>query len=193
MFHKPLVVLLFLFSGFLLKSQQVPCYPIKSGIIEYTLTGGYTGTETISFDKYGKLIHISKTVSFIVDGEILSENLILIIKNDSLFEYNTEQKTYAIYPVSATSYHASNHLVNHELLNVMGFSPSGKEIVAEYECEKYVSSDGVLWVWKGIVLRSNLSLMGVEVCTKAIRFRRDVNIPSSKFNNPKGNYLQINK
>ncbi len=193
MIHKPLVVLLFLFSGFFLKSQQVPCYPIKSGIIEYTLTGGSTGTETISFDKYGKLIHISKTVSFIVDGEILSENLILIIKNDSLFAFNTSLKTFAIEPISLNSPHVSNHLVTDELLQTMGFLLTGTEMVANYVCDKYTSSDGTLWVWKGIVLRSSLTVMGAEICTKAIKVISNAHILPSKFINPEGYQLQKNK
>lgn len=192
MFYKPLVVLLFLFSGFFLKSQQAPCYPIKSAIIEYSLTGGSNGTETISFDKYGKLIHISKTVSFIVDGEIQVENLIFIIKNDSLFAFNTNLKTLTTYPVSENSSHVSNHLITDELLQTMGFLMTGTEMVANHACDKYTSLDGTLWVWKGIVLRSSLTVMGAEVCTKAIKVMSNAQIPITKFNNPIGYNLKKN-
>ena len=133
MFHNLLVVLLILSSGLFLNSPQAQSYPIKSGIIEYVLTGRSYGTENISFDKYGKLIIVSKTLSFLVDGEVRNENLIVIIKNDSIFEFNSKLKTYTISSVFENSYNASNHLVNQELLLAMGFFHTGKEIVAKHE------------------------------------------------------------
>jgi hypothetical protein len=77
------------------------------------------------------------------------------------------------------------NIVSTEMLLIMGFEKLNNEIVAKRLCTRYKNDDAELWVWKNIVLKSKMEIMGTKITTEAIELVTDIKISKSKYKIPK--------
>jgi len=195
-----LILTLGLLFAFQTQAQQAQKrYAVESGKIEYKYTGNTTGTKTVYFDDYGeKYYEQLKTVSVtkmfgVVDRT--ETNKITIInkshfwtidkKNDNNMEgelpyYNSSRAVYGDMTEAEQKRLADN------LLASFGGKREGTEKILGYTCEKISVMGSFSWIYKGITLKSETNVMGVEVNETAISFEKNISIPASKFKAPAG-------
>lgn len=174
--------------------QQAQQYAIKSGYAIYNLTGNTTGTKSVYWDNYGTttLTEIkSKTVTKMFGMKSEEEaHTITLIKEDKYWSadlldnsgskgtlpYYSEAKEYA----ESMTEKEQEELAN-ELLSSMGGERLGNESVEGYTCEVISLMGAKSWIYKGIVLKSEAKIMGIESNEVITEFKPNTKVSSSKF------------
>ena len=174
-----------IFSVLSLSAQDMQLYPFKSGMIKYKFEGRTKGTEIIYFDEYGKLLSNLKISLISYNNKTEQNSILKIYKYDSLIELNLKNKTATINSLSDNLIKSKQNLISQDMIKTMGFIKSGFEKIAGLNCEKYSGENGNLWVWKNIVLKSELEIMGTKITTEAIELVTDIKISKSKYKIPK--------
>lgn len=158
-------------------------YGIKSGVIEYELSG-INGKEIVYWDDFGaKEARYNKT-SIERDGKKI-ENEILLLYNDSIFyTINIIEKT-------GTKINMEKHIdgtksmkiFNKEMLKELGGKTKGTETIIGKVCERWELPEGV-----NVYLHNEIPLKLVfrEVTVVAKSFRENAIVAPEKFVLPKG-------
>lgn len=173
------------------KAQQ---YAIKSGVVSYELTGNTTGTKTVYWDNYGTKTRTelkSKTVTkifgmkseeethsitVIVEDKYWVADLIAQTGTKGTLPYYEDTKEYA---ESMTE--AEQKQLADDLLNAMGGERLGNENVMEHSCEVISIMGAKSWIYKGIILKSEAKIMGIESNEMATEFKPNTSVSASKF------------
>ncbi|MFK5857140.1 MAG: hypothetical protein QM503_13500 [Bacteroidota bacterium] len=169
-------------SAFYLKAQNSQLYSFKSGVFEYKFNGVNQGTETISFDNYGKLISELRTSIIDVHGNVHEESVLRIYKHDSLFEINLTNRTISI--LNSQHHTIKTNLISQEMIEVLGYNKLSNEFVANKNCIKYSGNNGSIWAWNNIVLKSETEIMDILITYEATSVKTDIDIAKSKFDIP---------
>lgn len=165
-------------------------YGMKSGIIEFeTSTMGFSQTVILYFDDYGK------TSASEMTGSAMGQNIhnINIMKDG--FIYNVDI-------INKTAYRSKLNEQTNETINFMNMDESmkkkfnikevGTETIAGKPCKVFefeVKDAGMTsktWVWNGIGLKSESTVMGMTVTMEVKSIKENVSIPASKFEVPAG-------
>ena len=168
-------------------------YTMKSAIVEYTMTGNQTGTETLYFEDYGKKEgrHTQSTTSFM--GFKQSTESINII--DGEWAYNYDPKTNIATRMNwkemseqLAKNAASLRDYGQEMLESLGGTKAGTKEIAGKTCEVWdlpkIASQSC--IYKGsLPLESRVSIAGMEIVTTATRIDENVAIPKDKLTLPK--------
>lgn len=167
-------------------------YGVKSGIIEYEISGSQEGTKTLYFDDWGmRQAEYTRSV-LSVGGFTKSINMINIIDGEYQYTINIDQNsgTRTRNPILRTMEQLKdqkgfNEFGEQMLLN-MGANKIGSENFLGKECTIYeMKNTGTkLWVWNWIILKSETKSNAIDITTVAKKIEIDVSIPSSKFNVP---------
>ena len=185
---------------FQLEAQQsAKRYAVKSGKIEYKLTGNTTGTRTIYFSDYGNKYYEheqSETVTKMFGITDRTEtDKITIIKDGHFWTIdNIENKNYeGDVPFSRLSEEMVGNMTEAEqekmaddILKSFGGERLGTEKVLGYTCEKMSVFGSLIWFYKGVSLKSEVELMGITANEEAISFEENATIPSSRYTPPSG-------
>ncbi len=160
-------------------------YGIKSGIIEYKYTGTRTGTSIMYFDKYGK-----RSASY--------SNLTINKETDKSWALNLDDMQYIWKEGSAQGMKMKNQMLE-ELTKIndlekfaeetyakMGFKPAGTETFHGKECRVFKGNMGKILIWKGILMLSEMNIMGTTTHQEATKIDINVPVKSSVFELPKG-------
>lgn len=188
------------FLVFQLNAQQSSKrYAIKSGKIEYKLTGNTSGTRTIYFSDYGNKNYEhekTETVTEIFGIKNRSEtDKITIINGDHYWTINNlDKKNYeGNMPFSKLSKEMMGDMTEAEqkkmaddILKSFGGEKLGTEKVLGYTCEKLKLMGSLIWIYNGISLKSEATVMGITANEEAITFEKNITIPSSRFTPPSG-------
>lgn len=194
------ILVLSFFLFFQLNAQQTAKkYAIKSGKIEYKLTGNTTGTRTIYFNDYGNkhYEHIkSVTVTKMFGVTDRSETDKITIINDDHFWTidNLENKNYeGNMPYSKLSKEMMGNMTETEqkkladdILKSFGGQKLGTEKILGYTCDKISLMGSIIWLYNGVSLKSETKVMGITTNEEAINFEKNISIPSNKFTPPSG-------
>ncbi len=169
-------------------------YQIKSGIIEQKIEGTVTGTQTTYFDDYGikEATYTKNTMKIL--GISKSTETLTISDKDWTIDINLDEKT---------GTRVSNKVIKdmldgiaekdyerfgEEMLKKLGGKKVGNEVILGKNCEvweiKKVNTTS--WIYKGIALKSVVSMMGMTTNYTATSFQENVPIPAEKFQVPKG-------
>lgn len=161
-------------------------YGVKSGIVHYKTSGsgnimGMTtktnGESILAFKKYGHVsLQKGKTTQTVMGEKKVEENLVKLDGN-TIYAVDEEKKTIFKKTFSSNDKNAAILGGGEKALKQMGGKKIGKDKVLGYKCDIWEISGGTICVYKGIALRSKVSIMGItqeEVATK-IKF----NIPVS--------------
>ncbi len=160
-------------------------YGIKSGIIEYKYTGTRTGTSIMYFDKYGK-----RSASY--------SNLTMNKENDKSWALNLDDTQYFWKEGSSQGMKMKNTMLEElaklndlekfveETYAKMGFQPAGTETFQGKECRAFKGNVGKILIWKGILMLSEMNVMGTTTRQEVTNIEINVPVKSSVFELPKG-------
>lgn len=166
-------------------------YGIKSGVIEYVLTGSQEGTKTLYFDSWGmRQAEYTRSI-FTIKGYTKPINMVSIIDGEFQYNINMDQNsgTRTRNPILRTmeqlkDQKSFNEFGEQMLLN-MGANKIGSEDFLGKTCDVYeMKSTGTkLWVWEWLTLKSVTQSRGIEINLTATRINEG-SVPTEKFKVP---------
>lgn len=165
-------------------------FPFKTGIIEYKQEGNAKGTHVKYIDEYGyKQADYTETETKIFGFTNKESNGVILVGSKVYsIDYATNTASTAVNPVYSTyanSDGADYDEIGRESMAALGFSNSGKtENIAGKKCEIWQGSLGRIWVWKSLALKSETTILGINITEIATKVTINTSVPSSKFEVP---------
>lgn len=195
-----LVISLSLLLAFQLPAQQsAKRYAVKSGKIEYKLTGNTTGTKTVYFDNYGNKHYeheksLTVTKMFGVTDRTETDKITIINKDHFWTIDNIENKNYeGDMPYSKYAKEMAEDMTEAEqkkladdVLRSFGGKRLGTEKVLGFTCEKMSLMGSTIWIYNGISLKTESKVMGIVANEEALAFDENIRVATSKFEAPSG-------
>lgn len=183
-------------------------YKVESGIIKYeisiagkimggTLISG-NGTEELYFKEYGA-IELQKeesrqttTIKMLGQESTETEHTFAMHKLDNSTSYTVDFDQKIIHRMEDM---AMNAIINYhpdgdaeqagsQMMKSMGGEKIGTGDVLGYECEIWLLSGVKQWIYKGVPLKLEATIMGITTTTTAVSAQFNVNVPSSRFKLP---------
>nr|WP_321452696.1 hypothetical protein [uncultured Carboxylicivirga sp.] len=172
-------------------------YAVKSGHVEYTLTGNTTGTKSIWWDDYGdktyeeikavtevkmfgmKSRDEAHTITVMIGDKFWSVNVIEGTGQKGVLETQEMAKAIA---EDMTEEEAKQ--LEQQIMDALGGEKLGNETFLGHSCEILSVMGAKTWIYKGVVLKSEAKLMGIKSNEVATLFDEDINVPSSRFTPP---------
>lgn len=162
-------------------------YGIKSGIIEYKLSGIRSGISILYFDDYG-LKNANKN-NIVMQGKTDNKWIISLKEDQYIFDTQKPDEGIkmknpflkAFYEMGQSDY---NKFVD-EFYSKMGFKKSGKQKYLDKECIVYKGELGKVLIWNGIMLYSESDFAGVSSKQEATSIKINVPVDDKYFQIPK--------
>ena len=172
-------------------SEFQKVFGIKSGVIEYVISGSQEGTKTLYFDNWGmKQAEYMRSI-LTVKGFTKPINKLSVI--DGEFQYNinmdqnsgTRTRNQILRTMEQLSGQKSFNEFGEQMLLSMGANKIGSEDFLGKTCDVYeMRSTGTkLWVWEWITLKSETNSRGLEINITAARINEG-SVPKEKFKIP---------
>jgi hypothetical protein len=194
-----LIFISFVLAFQLNAQQKASRFTIKSGMVEYKLTGNTKGTKTFYFDDYGDKTREhekSVTETKIMGHTDRSETDKIVIINDGKY-WSMDNLSGENYRGSVPYYKANKEIVEQmseaeqkkladDILHSFGGERQGIENVLGKPCEKITVMGAFSWIYKGVVLKSESKVMGIVANETATKFDENISIPANKFIPPSG-------
>jgi hypothetical protein len=167
-------------------------YGVKSGIIEYELSGSQEGTKTLYFDDWG-MRQAEYTRSVLTVNKFSKPlNIINIIDGEYQYMINADQNSGTktrnpiIKAIQDLKDQKGFNEFGEQMLLKMGAEKVGNENFLGKDCDIYaIGNTGTkLWVWQWITLKSETKSGGLDISLTAKKIDVDASVPSSKFNLP---------
>ena len=169
-------------------------YLVESGIVEYEMSGMQHGTETIYFDRWGWREAKYTNTEISVAGISRKENKFTITEGEWIYNIDLARRTATKtknpmleqFIQAAKNKDKSLAELGEEMLRSMGGEKIGTEEVAGKSCDVWETKKlgSKSWVWKGVTLKSQLSMGGTQVSSTATRFNENATIPADKITIP---------
>jgi hypothetical protein len=179
--------------------QAAKTYAVKSGKIEYKLSGSTNGTKTIYFDNYGNKYFeheksVTETKIFGITDRSKTDKITIINNNHFWTIDHIDKKYYeGEMPYTGLAKQMAEGMTDAEIkelsnniLASFGGKQLGTEKILGYNCEKIEIMGSLIWVYKGISLKTKTDVMGVVVNENAVSFNENINISAGKFKAPPG-------
>ena len=200
-----LLITLLSFTG-IAQEQQYKQFAVKSGYIEYELTGNTTGTKKFWWTDYGnksrteiKATSVVKMLGMTSKEEVHSVNI-----TNGTTNYTQDLVKGTAYKTSNEEYielgeeltkdmtEAELQQMADEILESLGGERLGTEKVLGKECEVIKVMMAKVWIYKGLPLKSEAKVMRMVANETATKFDENIQISSSKFEPEKGvEYIEI--
>ncbi|MBD0778052.1 hypothetical protein HPE56_09625 [Maribacter sp. ANRC-HE7] len=190
-----------------IQDKQLKRYEIESGSIRYksvlsgnvmgtTISG--TGTETLLFKDWGAMeikeeatAQTTTTTIFGKTAKEVSESHTMV-KLDNGKSYSVDFKRKEIHQMDDLAMgmtkmfqkDADAGKVGKELLESMGGKLIGTEVVLGYECEIWDLMGIKQWLYKGVLLKTEGTLMGITTIKEAVSAKFNQSLPNSSFELP---------
>lgn len=186
------VIISFLFmSVFIFAQSNQIRYHIKSGIIEYDVSGASTGTETVYFDDYGIKEAKYSNQEINMMGIQQKTNQIIISNSEYIFTLNVDTKTGTKMKNPLPGFLPDDKNLEElgkEIMTNMGGKIVGSETLLGKTCDiwEVEQLSAKIWVWNTIPLKTEVNMMGMNITSVAKKFEPNANIPGEKFKVPDG-------
>jgi hypothetical protein len=181
------------------KAQQAKRYAVKSGYIKYELSGSTKGTKELWWDNYGnKTCEVEKSTTTtkmfgIKNTEEKNRSTVIIKDKYWVADYIQNSGSTGTVPY----YNEGQEFVNgmteeeqkefaDEILAQMGGKNEGTENLNGYSCDLIKVMGIKSWIHKGLVLKTEGKILGIETNEMFVEFKPNSNVPASKFNPPSG-------
>ena len=184
--------------------QKENRYGVKSGIIKYKLTisGNVmdnvvsgSGFENLYFDNWGtkelKEELITKTTKAKFFKSIKEEHTkihnLQKIENNTVYKVDYTKKIINKSPninVEINSYSPNNTIKSTNILNEFGGKKIGNEIFKGYDCEIWKIRGTKQWLYKGVPLKTEHTLIGIKTIKEAISADFNVIVINNEFELP---------
>ncbi len=170
-------------------------YEIQSAIIEYTtgssgnMMGIQTqteGTNKVVFKAWGDVELREERTRSVIMGKEAHTHQTTKIDHDKVYIVDYEQKIIHQYdPTTLTRSQYKDIAKNaQEMLRSMGGVKTGKERLLGYDCEIWETQQIKLWLYKGIILKSVTTMMGLTHTTEATNIQIDVSVSDAALKLP---------
>ena len=168
-------------------------YGIKSGIIEYEITGSQTGTKKLYFDDWGRKQAEFTNSTIKVSKYTKHSNLLKITKGDWQYIINLEDKTglKRENPVIEKIIELKNQTnygeFGEQLLLISGGYESGGDIVADKKCKifEFKKQNSKSWIWNWLMLKSEIKRGKINITVVAKNIEENVFIADTVFSPPR--------
>jgi hypothetical protein len=167
-------------------------YGIKSGVIEYIITGSQEGTKTLYFDNWG-MRQAEYTRSILsVGGFTKPLNLVNIIDGEYQYMINIDQNSGTktrnpiLKSIEQLKGQKGFNEFGEQMLLSMGANKIGSESFLGKDCDVYeMKNTGTkLWVWEWLTLKSETKSGGLNINLTATRINEGGSVPKEKFKIP---------
>ncbi|KAA3618937.1 MAG: hypothetical protein DWQ05_06110 [Calditrichaeota bacterium] len=169
-------------------------YKIKSGIIEYKLTGVNSGKEIVYFDNWGMLeAKYTKTVMSMMGMTQKTNTLTLL---DGEWTYNidldtntgTKMATPLFQELQKNAKNQDLTDVGKKMMEDMGGKKIGMEKLLGKLCEVWEikAAYSKTWIWNGVAFKIEAGLGNMKMNSEAVSAKFNVPIPKAKVTLPKG-------
>lgn len=167
-------------------------YGIKSGVIEYIITGSQEGTKTLYFDSWG-MRQAEYTRSILsVSGFTKPLNLVNIIDGEYQYMINIDQNSGTktrnpiLKSIEQLKGQKGFNEFGEQMLLSMGANKIGSESFLGKDCDVYeMKNTGTkLWVWEWLTLKSETKSGGLNINLTATRINEGGSVPTEKFRIP---------
>lgn len=167
-------------------------YKIKSAMVEYALSGSQTGTETLYFDDWGKREARYTQTQISMMGFTQKTNRLGLLEGDWMTNIDLDKKTGTkmknpMMDAASARYNKDLAAAGEDMLKKMGGKKIGTETIAGKLCDVWEVADlgSKTWVWKGVPLKTQARMMGMEITTVATKVQEG-GVPQDKFKVPAG-------
>jgi hypothetical protein len=162
-------------------------YEIESAIIEYAtkssgnMMGIQTQTEGKSktlFNEWGKVELRDERTKSVIMGKEAHSHQTTKIDHDKVYIVDYEQKSIHQYDSEMLKQSEYRDLAKNakEMMHSMGGTKTGEETVLGYDCEIWETQQIKLWLYKGIMLKSVTTMMGLTHTTEATNIQMNVSV-----------------
>ena len=162
-------------------------YGIKSGILEYAISGGgnMMGIETkiegkskTVFKEWGNVELHEETTKSVIMGREEQSHQTTKIDAGKVYVVDYEQKSIVQYDPSMLMESEHKELAKSakEMMLSMGATKTGEETIHDYPCEVWETKHMKLWLHKGVMLKSNVRVMGSTHTTEATNIQFNISI-----------------
>ncbi len=168
-------------------------FGIKSGIIEYKITGSQTGTKKLYFDDWGRKQAEFANFTIKVGKYTKHSNLLKITKGDWQYIINLENNTGLkkenplIEKIIELKNQTNYGEFGEQLLLIGGGFESGRDIVADKKCKVYEfkKQNSKSWIWNWLMLKSETKRGNINITVIAKNIEENVFIADTVFSPPK--------
>lgn len=193
------LIVVFLITLFCLnvQAQKAKKYAVESGYLKIEMTGDTKGTKEIWWDDYGtKTCELEKsttTTSVLGFSSTEKKHMLTIIVKDQYWvvNYIKNSGTKGKIPYYNDAQDMSKDMTKQQkeklaesLLNNMGDKKEGTENIKGYKCDIFSIMGVKSWVYKGIILKIDGSVLGVESKEMFTEFKPNSSVSASKFKAP---------
>ncbi|WP_319590530.1 hypothetical protein [uncultured Draconibacterium sp.] len=191
-----LVLAIISLNGF---AQEAKKYAIKSGYIKYELTGNTTGTKELWWDDYGlksceREKSTTTTKMFGIKNTEEKDMCTVLVKDKFwVADYIEGTGTNGTMPYYQDAQDFASEMTEQEqqdfadeLLEQLGGKKLGTEKLGAYTCEVIKLMGAKSWIYKGVPLKTEAKIMGIEANENFVDFDPNTKVASSKFNPPTG-------
>ncbi|MGI6478256.1 MAG: hypothetical protein ACOX0M_02310 [Salinivirgaceae bacterium] len=159
-------------------------YAIKSGIVEYkSSVMGMEQTQTLMFDDYGN-IEATEIVMEMMGNKV---HTYAINKDSIIYNIDIINKVGSKVEIAGDHGNIDFENMTEEEAKELNLKNEGKETFLDKECVKYsidnaeMQMKGLFWVYKGVTLKSDIEVGGMQMVIEAISFEEDATIPENAF------------
>jgi hypothetical protein len=199
MINKILTIALILTGTALFGQQQGKYFFTRSGHIEYTLGGNWSGTKSIWFDDYGMLMRThtqsTSTVSLAGITSTTTENKLEIRRGKDIWVVDLLTNTGSKSDIALQTGIGRNmtegksdeelHQMERKVITDMGATITGYETFLGKKCMTFTWGTTKFSQYKGIPLKSDVTQAGVlTLLETATSFDENITVPASKFEVP---------
>ena len=175
-------------------SQDFRRYKIRSGIVEYKMSGMQTGTETIYFDRWGMREARYTQTEIKVANMSVKQNRLTLLHGEWTYGVDLDKKTGTKTPTplwkeltgAAKRQGKDATEIGEEMLARMGGRKIGAETLLGKSCDVWEikSMNTKSWIWQGVTLKTEVNMMGKMMTTEAVRLQDNVSVPEEKLTLP---------
>jgi len=162
-------------------------YEIRSGIIEYTISGDgnmmgiqtqIDGQSKTLFKEWGEVQLHEETSKSVIMGREENTHQTTKIDHDKVSIVDYEQKSIVQYDHTMLMQSEYKDLAKSakEMMLSMGGTKTGEETILGYICEIWETKHMKLWLHKGIMLKSQVRVMGRTHTTEATNIQFNISI-----------------
>ncbi len=165
-------------------------YLIKSGIVEYTLSGTRKGTETIYFDNWGMREAKYTKSEMSMMGMTQKQNTLTLLDGETTYNIDLDTKTGTKMETPMLKELAANNKnltdAGEKMMKSMGGAKIGTEVVLGKTCDVWEikNMQSKTWVWKNVPLKTQVNMANMQMTITATKFEDGATIPPDKLKIP---------
>lgn len=172
-----------------MKTAGYKRYRIKSGVIEYDMTGTQKGTETLYFDRYGMREAKYTKAVMSVAGMTIKQNTLTILDGEWQYSIDLDKRTGTktenpyIRHIGEQSGTKDFSDLSERFMTGMGGVKTGSEAVAGKTCDVWEIKklNTKSWVWNWVPLKTQVGMAGMMITSTATKFEEGASVSDDKF------------